>query len=205
MVNWRYKKAKVEAVPAYLVLQQKALLGIANLLPDTPDALKNVPYFGEKGHEKYGSELLEIVRKFMEEKKLHRPEVRTKFVPKQKAEEKEKTWETSLRLFREGKQVDAIASERQLTRGTVLGHLSRYLPDTVKLTEIISPDKISRITTFLLRQKGKLVRWAEARKALGEGIDYTEMRTVQDYIENKAGKKSAGEAEAHDDMSDTKP
>lgn len=205
LVNWRYKKAKVEAVPAYLVLQQKALLGIANLLPDTPDALKNVPYFGEKGHEKYGSELLEIVRKFMEEKKLRRPEVRTKFVPKQKAEEKEKTWETSLRLFREGKQVDAIASERQLTRGTVLGHLSRYLPDTVKLTEIISPDKISRITTFLLRQKGKLVRWAEARKALGKGIDYTEMRTVQDYIENKAGKKSAGEAEAHDDMSDTKP
>ena len=39
-------------MPAYVIMQQKALMGIVNLLPDTPQALEAVPYFGAKGVEK---------------------------------------------------------------------------------------------------------------------------------------------------------
>ena len=35
-------------MPAYVIMQQKALMGIVNLLPDTPQALEAVPYFGAK-------------------------------------------------------------------------------------------------------------------------------------------------------------
>ena len=59
---WRAAKAAGLGLPAYTVLQQKALLGIANLLPDTLDALLTIPYLGKKSVEKYGDELLEIVR-----------------------------------------------------------------------------------------------------------------------------------------------
>lgn len=65
LTKWRTEKAREVGMPAYVIMQQKALLGIVNLLPDTPQALENVPYFGAKGVEKYGLEILGIVRKYM--------------------------------------------------------------------------------------------------------------------------------------------
>ena len=61
---WRASKAVELGLPAYTVLQQKALLGIANLLPDTLDFLLTIPYLGKKSVEKYGEELLELVRDY---------------------------------------------------------------------------------------------------------------------------------------------
>lgn len=58
---WRSAKAAEQGLPAYTILQQKALLGIANLLPDSPDALLAIPYVGKKAVEKYGEELLKLV------------------------------------------------------------------------------------------------------------------------------------------------
>ena len=56
-------------------MQQKALMGIVNLLPDNPRALEAIPYFGVKGVEKYGLEILGIVRKYMAKNQLERPEI----------------------------------------------------------------------------------------------------------------------------------
>ena len=64
LVKWRAEKASEIGMPAYVIMQQKALMGIVNLLPDTPQALVAVPYFGAKGVEKYGLEILGIVRKY---------------------------------------------------------------------------------------------------------------------------------------------
>lgn len=61
---WRSAKAAELGLPAYTVLQQKALLGIANLLPDSTDLLLTIPYVGKKGVEKYGEELLALVREY---------------------------------------------------------------------------------------------------------------------------------------------
>lgn len=64
LVKWRAEKASEIGMPAYVIMQQKALMGIVNLLPDTPQALESVPYFGAKGVEKYGLEILGIIRKY---------------------------------------------------------------------------------------------------------------------------------------------
>jgi HRDC domain./PIF1 helicase. len=73
--EWRAAKAREIKLPAYVIMQQKALMGIVNLLPDTPQALVCVPYFGVKGVEKYGLEILSIVRRYMKENKLGRAEI----------------------------------------------------------------------------------------------------------------------------------
>ena len=75
--EWRTAKTREVNMPAYVIMQQKALMGIVNLLPDTPVALEAIPYFGAKGVEKYGLEILGIVRKYMKENKLERPEIFT--------------------------------------------------------------------------------------------------------------------------------
>lgn len=70
IVSWRQKKARETNLPAYCILQQKATLGLVNLLPDTKEALLRIPYFGKVTAEKYGDELLEIIIAYMKEKQL---------------------------------------------------------------------------------------------------------------------------------------
>ena len=56
-------------LPVYTVIQQKAILGISNLLPSDKAMLVRIPYFGKKGVEKYGDVILEMVRVYRKEKK----------------------------------------------------------------------------------------------------------------------------------------
>lgn len=68
--EWRLAMAAAQKVPAYVILQQKALTGISNLLPTDEEALAAIPYFGKISSEKYGRFILEIVHKYCKEKGL---------------------------------------------------------------------------------------------------------------------------------------
>ena len=65
LVAWRRSEATARNVPAYVVLQQKAILGISNLLPQDLPSLLRVPYFGKAGAEKYGERILEMVKEYL--------------------------------------------------------------------------------------------------------------------------------------------
>ena len=58
---WRKEEAMRLGLPAYTVLQQKALLGVANTLPTTGKELLAIPGIGKKVAERYGAALLEMV------------------------------------------------------------------------------------------------------------------------------------------------
>lgn len=68
LIKWRNAEAAKSRLPVYTILQQKAILGIVNLLPDTREELLMIPYLGKKTVDKYGEELLEKVRRFKREK-----------------------------------------------------------------------------------------------------------------------------------------
>lgn len=75
LVEWRNSEAFRMGVPVYMVIQQKAILGISNLLPADKAMLIRVPYFGKKGLEKYGDIILEMVHMYRKEKGLAEPEL----------------------------------------------------------------------------------------------------------------------------------
>lgn len=75
LVAWRNTEAARLGLPVYTVIQQKAILGISNLLPADKDMLVRIPYFGKKGVEKYGDTILEIVYAYCKEKGLAEPEL----------------------------------------------------------------------------------------------------------------------------------
>lgn len=64
--NWRTLKYKEMGVPAFTILSQKALLGIADALPASRKEFLDVKGFGQKKWEQYGAELLEIVDSYRE-------------------------------------------------------------------------------------------------------------------------------------------
>lgn len=62
--SWRNERATEAGLPVYAIIQQKALLGIANTLPVNSKELLAVPGIGKKVIEKYGVCLLEIVEAY---------------------------------------------------------------------------------------------------------------------------------------------
>lgn len=75
LIAWRNAEASQLGLPVYTVIQQKAILGISNLLPADKSTLVRIPYFGKKGVEKYGDVILEMVRAYRKEKGLADPEL----------------------------------------------------------------------------------------------------------------------------------
>lgn len=179
LTEWRGAKAKETGLPAYVIIQQKALLGMVNLLPDDAESLEAVPYFGRKGVENYGLELLGIIRGYMKEQHLQRPEIRTVFVPRERKRDKEDTKKISFRLFKEGMKVKEIAESRGLATSTINKHLLPYIQSgDIKLQELVNQEKIDRITAYLRKLPSLPQGLTEIKEKLGGDASYDEIRFV---------------------------
>lgn len=63
LVEWRRGKYTKDNVPAYIILQQKTLLEIADLAPTSREELLTIKGFGKSKCDKYGEEILDIIKK----------------------------------------------------------------------------------------------------------------------------------------------
>lgn len=66
LIAWRKEKSSEQKIAPYMVLQQKTLLQISNNLPESREELLQADGFGKVKWEKYGNELLRLLRPFTE-------------------------------------------------------------------------------------------------------------------------------------------
>jgi ATP-dependent DNA helicase RecQ len=59
---WRSELARTRGVPAYVVLHDATIDGIAASRPTTPEQLREIPGIGDKKLERYGRELIVLVK-----------------------------------------------------------------------------------------------------------------------------------------------
>ncbi len=59
--NWRAEKAREQGVPAYVILHDRTLRELAELRPNSPEALLEVPGIGLAKAQRYGEALLELL------------------------------------------------------------------------------------------------------------------------------------------------
>ena len=86
-------------------------------------------------HEKQYS-LLDAI----DEDKIKKPRKQRTKKEKPKKEPKEKTWNITFQLYKQGLKPDEIAKFRNLTVTTIIGHLARFLPtNEVTLSELVPP------------------------------------------------------------------
>ncbi len=62
LTEWRRERAMKAHMPAYCILQQKALIAIANVLPKDKEALAMIPFCGKVKAEKYGEDILAVIK-----------------------------------------------------------------------------------------------------------------------------------------------
>ena len=194
--EWRRQKSSELTLPAYTILQQKALICMANSLPDNMAQLIDTPYFGKTSADKYGEEILAVIHRFIE-KHGHElgerptPISRTELKKQAKAErraEREKnkppkidTKEQTYLLYKEGKSINEIAAQRGFACSTIESHLAHYVAQgQLSLYEFVSEEK-ARLIREILRHTHEL---GTAKAILGDDITYGEIRMVMAAIHN---------------------
>lgn len=63
LIDWRRERYTKDNVPAYVILHQKTLLAIADIAPATKEELLTIKGFGKSKCDKYGDEILDVIRK----------------------------------------------------------------------------------------------------------------------------------------------
>ncbi len=178
--QWRNKKVAKTGMQFYMVLPLKTMRTLATDLPVTIAALKAVHGFGKKKIELFGEEILEIINRYVEEKGIDPPV----FVPpiKEKKPPKKPTREISFELWKAGKTVTEIATERNLTVSTIERHLAHYVQTgDIALEKMVEEEKIKTITGYFLSHPG-VDTLTEAKAALDESITFNELRLVRDAL-----------------------
>ena len=99
-------------------------------------------------------------------------------------EKKPKTWEVSFNLYRQGLKPDLIAHERNLTLGTVVGHLARYVDSgDIPFSDLVSPEHQKAIL-HVVGKIGITDGTTAIKNLCPPDITYDEIRLVLDRMEN---------------------
>jgi len=175
----RKRLADERDVPAYIVFSDVALRQMARNYPESERDFARISGVGEKKLREFGEAFLNEIalhlatnpRQIFADDSFITP-------PARKTSLNDTTRET-LRRFRAGESVEQIASDRQITAGTVFGHLANALEagEPVDLHQLISAEAEAEITAAFTRTGwGNIVG---ARELLGEKYDYGLLRVYR--------------------------
>jgi ATP-dependent DNA helicase RecQ len=166
---------------------------MSRYLPQTLVEIRKISGFGDAKTEKYGQQFLDIILEYCGEKNLSSliHEKNPKKEKKTESGEKKKKIDTkaeSFRLYKEGKSVDEIAKERNLTQQTIEGHLAHYVSiGEISVSELVSREKILLIEPIAKAFSGKSL--TPIKEKLGKEISFGEIKLVVAWLEFKENQR----------------
>jgi hypothetical protein len=176
--SWRIRLAHEQEVPAYVILSQMALIGIANMLPQDAAQLLRIPGVGKIITERYGEDILQIVRKSIQQNGYEVKEYIIEPEHKVKKEAKTNTKEQSFLMYQQGKTIKEIAEKRSLAVSTIEGHLAAYVQSgDIPIEKLVVPEKINKIRD-VLQLHAETKTFAEIKIMLGDDYSYGEIKLV---------------------------
>lgn len=178
--EWRNDKAKEMELPHYMILPQKTIVTLANVIPQSIEALRLVKGMGSKKSEKYGKELLEIIVTYCKKENIDPPELKIDTKKKEK-KIKQETKKISFDLFRKGNTIVQIAEERSLSISTIEGHLAHFVRSgDIPVNEFVTKEKTDLIAgCFEGTDDFKL---EPVKAALGDKVSWSDIRFVMNHI-----------------------
>lgn len=180
--KWRDEMVEILGVEAYEVMSVKSLIDIAEMLPANLTALKKVKGIGEGKAKRFGTQILDIVSRYCQERGLAGAQLA--LPDPEPPQPKINTKQLSYDLFRAGKSIADIAQERSLTAGTIEGHLSHYISTgALDITEVLTPSKVNEIATYL--QEHNTGELSSAKAHFGDRVSFGELRMVVEYLKRR--------------------
>lgn len=186
--EWRKDKADDEGLPIYMGMPQKTLMDVIHFMPQSMAALLEIKGFGKKKVKKYGAEIIEIITGYSEENIVEISEelLDTSGIsedePAPVKQKKPDTKLVSFELFKAGKTLTEIASERSMAVSTVEGHIAHFVgTGDLDVHQFVAEDKIAIIAEYFADNNN--LNLGPAKAALGEDFSYGDLRFVLKYLE----------------------
>jgi hypothetical protein len=178
--------ADVENVPHYVIFTQKSLYDLCEMLPLTHKQLLVVNGMGKVRVEKYGDEILDIIKAYCDTNTIEpKTIVSKKEKIKKEKQKKEDTKKVSLQLFKNGLSIFEIAKERNFTTTTIEGHLAYFIPTgEIKITDIMPEEKYEALKTIM--QKVTFDSFTDLKNKIDAKFTYSEIRLVANALEINA-------------------
>ena len=174
-----------ENVPPYIILSDAALIEMATYLPQTLDELRLISGFGDVKLARYGRDFLIPVKNYcakhgLESRIKHKTSKRERKPRAERSTSKRRTNDTraeTFSLFRSGKTVENIATERGLSSITIESHLSYFVQTgEMDVLELVTEEKIPVIQDAV--ESYGYQRLAPLKEVLGENYTYGEIKAV---------------------------
>jgi len=191
--NWRKEKAAKKGVQLFQIMHQKTLVQIAVHLPDNLTALKGIHGIGKKMTADYGEELITLVGDYRQAHGIttvvlpDMPMLQLAMDAKNEKALKENagdTKEATITLFRQGKTIDQIARERNLTTATIENHLAYSIEKgELEIQAMVTDTDRQLIESIAKKQENQTMR--EIRTAAEEKVSYGDIRFVLAHLRSK--------------------
>ncbi len=173
--DFRKKLAEIEKVPPYIIFSDKSLQDIANYAPQTKEDLLKLKGFGEYKVEKYGQQIIDVVKE-LEITAIK--EIKAKKEKKQRNKSVGSSAIESLRMYKSGMTIEEIAKERGFVKATIEGHIFSTITDIneIDFTKIINADEEQKIREAIAKLGSEAL--SPIKQALGDDISYTQIKAV---------------------------
>ncbi|MBC8035060.1 MAG: DNA helicase RecQ [Chitinophagaceae bacterium] len=180
----RYKLANEENLPAYLIFSDATLMELSNYLPLNEKELFQISGFGDVKLARYGAAFLQVILRYCEIHNLtslirHKPASARQRTSGGKAKD---TKIITLEMFHQGNTVQEIADLRQLSKGTIEGHLAAAISTgELDIFNLINQEKYDQIAAAILKTGGTAV--SAVKELLGEQFSYGEIRAAMNHLQ----------------------
>ncbi|MGO1044100.1 DNA helicase RecQ [Clostridioides difficile] len=190
LVNIREEYAKKEKLLPYMILTNKALKEISGRYPLDKEQLKDISGIGEVKIEKYGASILDEVKQYVKENNI---DVNWEKKKKRKLildGESRKNNEIALDLLNQGKDIQSVSQEIEVSLSTVIGYVYDYVKDgqsisfTLDLESFYSEDEKKMILEVC--EEVGYENLNNIKRKLPDSIKYENIRAVilKSYLEN---------------------
>ncbi|MDR3046234.1 MAG: helix-turn-helix domain-containing protein [Bacteroidales bacterium] len=181
--SWRMDKSTEMDVPPFAIFSQKALYEMTAYLPTTKKMLLQINGIGEIKIKQFGKEMIEIISDYCREtgakpKTIVAKSVKSTTTHHAPKPAKGDTKSITFELFKQGKSIAEIATERGYVQSTIESHLESYIATgKIDIHTLVPKEKVTKITAcFQIMGDQKL---SEVKATLGDEFSYGELRLVR--------------------------
>jgi hypothetical protein len=181
---WRFRKARENNVPEFMILHKRAMMQIASMMPSSSKALKAIKGMGKRRVKRFGEEILRIISDHCSE---NDKQFSYKYEPLEETDaprgkEKVNTRKITFDLFMSGMTLSEIAFGRNLALSTIEGHIAYYISKgELGIDRFLASDKVSRIREYFLSQGKRDL--SPAKSHFGEEFTYGELRMALAHMD----------------------
>ncbi|AJA48080.1 putative ATP-dependent DNA helicase RecQ [Clostridium pasteurianum DSM 525 = ATCC 6013] len=193
--NLRKEIAVKEGIPPYYIFSDNTLKEMSLRYPLDKDHILDISGVGQVKYEKYGETFLNIINEYVNKNNIEvnwTEKIENKISHATKAvNKKEKTHEITIDMIKSGNSIKDIASQRNLTIGTILTHIDKYFREgnaeklNINFDGIFTEEQEKSIISAV--DKLGVERLAPIKAEVSDEISYDAIKAVilKNYLTNR--------------------